>query len=92
MMALVSELSMNQAQAMKLQQEVKEKEAELEQCYIRMEKGDAPSQEIELEWEKMMRDLERKIEEVELRRQVNCHPSCFLHFSLNLTPQYSHLF
>ncbi|XP_013065193.2 coiled-coil domain-containing protein 146-like [Biomphalaria glabrata] len=70
MMALVSELSMNQAQAMKLQQEVKEKEAELEQCYIRMEKGDAPSQEIELEWEKMMRDLERKIEEVELRRQL----------------------
>ena len=35
MMAMVSEVSMNQANALKLQQTLKEKEGELEQCYIR---------------------------------------------------------
>ncbi|KAH9508117.1 hypothetical protein Btru_054756 [Bulinus truncatus] len=70
MMALVSELSMNQAQAMKLQQETKEKEAELEQCYIRMEKGEPPSQEMEMEWEKLMRDMERRLEEIDLKKQL----------------------
>ena len=56
MMALVSELSMNQANALKLQQNLKEKEADLEQCYIRMEKGEAPSDEIQAEWFKILRD------------------------------------
>ncbi|CAL1531513.1 unnamed protein product [Lymnaea stagnalis] len=71
MMAIVSELSMNQAQAMKLQQEVKEREAELEQCYIRMEKGEAPSQEFELEWERFIRDTESKLEQAEARRMMS---------------------
>ena len=38
MMAMVSEVSMNQANALKLQQSLKEKEGELEQCYIRYSK------------------------------------------------------
>jgi len=70
MMALVSELSMNQAQAMRMQQEVKEREAELEQCYLRMEKGEAPSQEIDVEWQRMVRDALRRIEDGENRRTV----------------------
>ncbi len=59
MMAMVSELSMHQANALRLQQEVKEKEAELEQCYVRMEKGEPPSEEIALEWQKTLRNEER---------------------------------
>lgn len=70
MMAVVSELSMNQAQAMKLQQQVKEKEAELEQCYLKMEKGEPPSQEMELEWLKLVWNAQRSIEEQEAKRLV----------------------
>lgn len=64
MMALVSELSMNQAAAMKLQQEVKGKEQELEQCYVRMERGEAPCEEAEREWLRMVRDEERRTKEL----------------------------
>ena len=63
MMALVSELSMQQASAMKLQQEVKEREADLEQCYMRMEKGEAPSGDMEREWTRIVRDAERRSKE-----------------------------
>ena len=65
MMAMVAELSMHQANALRIQQEVKDKEAELEQCYLRMEKGEAPSEEIEQEWQKMVMDAIRKSEEKE---------------------------
>lgn len=74
MMAKVSELSMHQANALKLQQEVKEKQADLEQCYIRMEKGEAPSLEIERDWQKMMRDEDRKRMEKEQARMVCVSP------------------
>lgn len=70
MMALVSELSMNQAAAMKLQQEVKSKEQELEQCYVRMEKGEAPNEEAEREWLRMIRDEARLEKELMERKQV----------------------
>ncbi|EDO49671.1 predicted protein [Nematostella vectensis] len=60
MMAMVSELSMNQANALKLQQVVKGKEQEVEQAYIRMERGEAPSEEAEREWQRMIRDEERR--------------------------------
>ena len=55
MMACVSELSMHQANALKLQQEVKQRESELEQCYMRMEKGEAPSETMEREWLRSLR-------------------------------------
>lgn len=71
MMALVSELSMNQANALKLQQNLKEKEADLEQCYIRMEKGEAPSDEIQAEWFKILRDEDRRSRDKEEIRLVN---------------------
>lgn len=70
MMALVSELSMNQANALKLQQNLKEKEADLEQCYIRMEKGEAPSDEIAGEWFKILRDEDRRSRDKEEIRMV----------------------
>lgn len=70
MMALVSELSMNQAAAMKLQQEVKGKEQELEQCYVRMERGKAPCEEAEREWLRMVRDEERRTKELLEKKEV----------------------
>ena len=59
MMASVSELSITQAKALKLQEEVKTKELLLEQYYNRMEKGEAPSDEIELEWFRYVEGEER---------------------------------
>ncbi|KAK3102624.1 hypothetical protein FSP39_012745 [Pinctada imbricata] len=70
MMAMVSELSMNQANALKLQQGLKEKEAELEQCYIRMEKGEPPSDEIEHEWLRLLRDEDRRLKDREELRMA----------------------
>ena len=70
MMALVSELSMNQATAMKLQQEVKGKEQELEQCYVRMERGEAPSEEAERGWYRMIRDEDRRNKELMEKKEV----------------------
>ena len=77
MMALVSELSMNQANALKLQQNLKEKEADLEQCYIRMEKGEAPSDEIQAEWFKILRDEDRRSRDKEEIRLVSFISSLF---------------
>lgn len=70
MMSLVSELSMNQANALKLQQELKEKEDNLEQAYIRMEKGEPPSEEIDREWLRHVRDEEKHHRDLEFRLMV----------------------
>ncbi|KAL5020213.1 hypothetical protein ScPMuIL_003105 [Solemya velum] len=70
MMAMVSELSMNQANAMKMQQQLKEQEAELEQCYIRMEKGEPPSEEIDRSWLRCLREEDRRYREKEEMRMV----------------------
>ena len=71
MMAIVSELSMNQAQAMKLQQEVRGHEQDLEQAYVRMERGEAPSEEAEREWLRMVRDEIRRSQETNERKEVS---------------------
>ncbi len=69
-MAMVSELSMHQANALRLQQDVKERESDLEQCYMRMEKGEPPSDDIEREWLRMLRDEDRKLHEKDMARMV----------------------
>lgn len=73
---------------MKLQQEVKEKEALLEQCYIRMERGDAPDEDAERTWMKMLRDEREKRQEKIRRAEV--HTSfgiiiyiCFVSYRIN---------
>jgi chromosome segregation ATPase len=71
MMAIVSELSMNQAKSLQLQQAVKEREAELEQCRLRMERGEYPNEEIEREWKKMEAAAQRKDTEKQWQRQTN---------------------
>ena len=51
--------------------QVKEREAELEQCYMRMEKGEAPNDIIEKEWMKKLRDQARKRQEKETALMVS---------------------
>ena len=82
MMALVSEVSMTQAQAMQLQQQVREGEGELEQCYLRMEKGEPPTLTMEREWLRMLRDEQRRLEDREERRLVRTGPVSYTHLTL----------
>ena len=70
MMSMVSELSMHQAEGVKLQQEVRERESELEMCYRRMEKGEPPNVTIEREWLCLVRDTEAKARDKDIARQV----------------------
>ena len=63
MMATVSELSMYQASALQLQQEIKEKEALLERYCINMEKGLPPSVDIEQEFLRQFQIEERQQQE-----------------------------
>ncbi|XP_062839605.1 coiled-coil domain-containing protein 146 isoform X1 [Anolis carolinensis] len=58
MMALVAELSMNQALAMKLQQEMRDKEQFLMTITSRLENGLPPPKEVETEWLKLLRNEE----------------------------------
>ena len=71
-MSHVAEVSMNEAQTLQLQQKVKEKQDELQQCYMRMEKGEAPSEEVEREYLRMLRDEHRRQTDKELIRMVSC--------------------
>nr|XP_023666258.1 coiled-coil domain-containing protein 146 [Paramormyrops kingsleyae]XP_023666259.1 coiled-coil domain-containing protein 146 [Paramormyrops kingsleyae]XP_023666260.1 coiled-coil domain-containing protein 146 [Paramormyrops kingsleyae]XP_023666262.1 coiled-coil domain-containing protein 146 [Paramormyrops kingsleyae] len=56
MMALLSELSMQQATAMALQQELKNREHHLDSCCRRLEQGLPPSPDMELEWQRAQSD------------------------------------
>jgi len=58
MMATVSELSMYQATAMKLQQEKHELELEVQDAQWRVDQGQPPNEDVELEWERLVREQE----------------------------------
>ena len=60
-----------QAKALKLQQEVKEREAHLEQCYLRMERGEPPDEEMEMEWQKLLRQANQRAKEREQQMLVS---------------------
>jgi len=66
MMAMVSELSMNQANSIKLEQDVKSKETLLEQCYARMERGQPPSDDIEGEW---LNNLKKEVTRIQATQE-----------------------
>jgi len=72
MMATVSELSMYQATAMKLQQEKHELELEVQDAQWRVDQGQAPNEEAELEWDRQLRDAtyRRDAQERELQQPV----------------------
>jgi len=60
MMAKVSELSMYQATAMRLQQEMKEKQSLLERYHLNMENGLPPSVDIEQEFLRQLQTEEQR--------------------------------
>ncbi|CAH2275721.1 Hypothetical predicted protein [Pelobates cultripes] len=70
MMSLIAELSMQQANGIKLQQEVRDKEKFVEACYSRMEKGLVPSEEIEQDWKKIVRDEYRRQMDKEYKAKI----------------------
>lgn len=70
MMAVVAELSMRQAECMTLQQEMKEKELQLDLCQRRVEQGLPPSDNIENEWLRYLRDLHRRQADAETKARM----------------------
>ena len=62
---------MLQATARQLQQSVCEYEAKLEAAYTRMQSGEAPTDDIDQEWRRMLRLQETRQREDEMRKQVS---------------------
>ena len=62
---------MLQATARQLQQSVCEYEARLEEAYTRMQSGEAPTDDIDEEWRRMLRLHETRQRDDEMRRQVS---------------------
>ncbi|XP_040268936.1 coiled-coil domain-containing protein 146 isoform X2 [Bufo bufo] len=60
MMSCIAELSMQQASYIKLQQETRDKEKFVQRCYTRMEQGLPPSEEMEQEWNRVLREEHRR--------------------------------
>lgn len=68
MMSLTAELSMKQASSIVARRELDDMELLLEQCYFRMERGEAPTDELEQEWAKLMqREQQRRLQQLEKR-------------------------
>ncbi|XP_073694205.1 coiled-coil domain-containing protein 146 [Garra rufa] len=70
MMAVVAELSMRQAECMTLQQEMKDKELQLDLCQRRAEQGLPPSESIENEWLRCLRDQHRRQADAEKKARL----------------------
>ena len=94
-------LGLSQATARQLQQSVSEYEAQLEGAYTRMQAGDAPTDDIDQEWKRMVWLQETRQKEDMFRKQVSipspvpmsscppCGPPCPAHLSPHLFPQLS---
>ncbi|KAK7149548.1 hypothetical protein R3I94_009007 [Phoxinus phoxinus] len=70
MMAVVAELSMRQAECMTLEQQMKEKELQLDLCQRRVEQGLPPSDNIENEWLRYLRDQHRRQADAEKKARM----------------------
>ncbi|XP_030004185.1 coiled-coil domain-containing protein 146 [Sphaeramia orbicularis] len=69
-MAVSAELSMMQAATLSLQQEIKEKELQMDSCQRRMEQGLPPDAEMEAEWKRMLRDKKRRQRDKEEKERL----------------------
>ncbi|XP_044198760.1 coiled-coil domain-containing protein 146 isoform X2 [Thunnus albacares] len=70
MMAVSAELSMKQAAALSLQQEIKEKELQMDRCQQRLEQDLPLYPDIEEEWRRMLRDKKRRQRDKEERERL----------------------
>lgn len=68
MMSCIAELSMQQANYIKLQQEARDKEKFVQMCYTKVEQGLPPSEEMEQEWRRLLREESRRRLEKEKAR------------------------
>ncbi|XP_034052521.1 coiled-coil domain-containing protein 146 isoform X2 [Gymnodraco acuticeps] len=73
MMAVSAELSMKHATALSLQQEIKEKEFQMDRCQRQPEEGLPTCPELEKEWRRMLRDRKRRRRDKEERERVQKH-------------------
>ena len=64
---------------MKLNQEMKSKTWQVEQCYVRMERGEAPSDDIEQEWLKLLRNEVRRLKDQENKARVSGKIPVYIH-------------
>ena len=68
-----------QASSLHLEQEAKEQESRLQQAYTRVENGEAPDEQTQEEWEKMIRDEYRRRQaalEKMVRARVHVYSIC----------------
>ncbi|XP_038594903.1 coiled-coil domain-containing protein 146 [Micropterus salmoides] len=70
MMAVSAELSVKQAVTLSLQQEIREKELQMDRCQEQLEQGLPPCPEIEEEWRRMLRDRKRRQRDKEERERL----------------------
>ncbi|KAM6896112.1 coiled-coil domain-containing protein 146 [Lycodopsis pacificus] len=70
MMAVSAELAMKQAVALSLQQEIKERELQMDRCQRQLEQGLPPCPELEEEWRRMLRDKKRRQRDKEERERL----------------------
>ncbi|XP_059894577.1 coiled-coil domain-containing protein 146-like [Gadus macrocephalus] len=68
-MAVAAELSMRQAQALALEQEVRERKEQVEECERRLAQGVSPGLEVEEEWRRLLRDRRRRQKEAQEREE-----------------------
>ncbi|XP_041833687.1 coiled-coil domain-containing protein 146 isoform X2 [Melanotaenia boesemani] len=69
-MAISAELSMKQAAALSEQQQIKEKELQMDRCQQRLDQGLSPYPEIEEEWRRMLRDKKRRQRDKEEKKRL----------------------
>uniref|UniRef100_A0A663EGU8 Coiled-coil domain containing 146 n=1 Tax=Aquila chrysaetos chrysaetos TaxID=223781 RepID=A0A663EGU8_AQUCH len=84
-MAFVAELSMKQALAIKLQQEVRDKEQFLMTVSSRIDQGLPPPKETENEWLKILRNEKMQKEAAEARAEVTAAPG-YVHTTAEQRP------
>ncbi|XP_072528641.1 coiled-coil domain-containing protein 146 [Salminus brasiliensis] len=68
--AVAAELAMEKAQALRLQQDLREKELQLDSCQRRMELGLPPSDSIEEEWQRCLQDQHRSQADAERKARI----------------------
>ena len=64
-----------------MQQEILDRETEIERAYTRMDAGDPPTDEFEEEWKRHIRMQETRKQDLFAKKQVHhtlhCKPECF---------------
>ncbi|XP_053170112.1 coiled-coil domain-containing protein 146 [Scomber japonicus] len=70
MMAVSAEMAMKQAASLSLQQQIKEKELQMDRCQRRLEQGLPLYAEIEEEWRRMLRDKKRRQRDKEEKERL----------------------